>query len=172
MNAGYSKGLRWLLGVLFALMATLAFAKPSSAPRGDVPRGTAHSGGFFRPVQQSAPGGGHWYGLQPGTRVSPGDRNFGTARRPASAYSGLPHLAAQDRSFRADGEPVRYAGAITPVSAEGRAVPRPPVNAPVVRTGSIRADVARYNEERGAVRSIPHPPDDVPRPPPPSPYRN
>lgn len=104
--------------------------------------------------------------------MSQGDRNLGTARRPALAYDGSPRLTAQDRPFRADGEPVRYAGAITPVSTEGRPVPRPPANAPVVRTGSIRADVARYNEERGAVRSIPHPPDDVPRPPTPSPYRN
>ncbi|WP_287188992.1 hypothetical protein [Paraburkholderia sp.] len=171
MNAGYSRGLHWLLGALFALMATLAFAKPSFAPHDNVLRGAAPGGGFFRPVQQNAPGG-HWYGLQAATRVGQGDRNPGMTRRPAPAYSGLTRLAAQDRPFRADGKPVRYAGAITPVSAEGRPVPRPPVNAPVVRTGSIRADVARYNEERGAVRSIPHPPDDVARPPPPSPYRN
>jgi hypothetical protein len=167
--------LHWLLGALLALMAAFAFAKPAPGPHGAVPRGAAHGGGFFRPVQQSAPGGGHWYGLQPGTRAgqgSQGDRNLGAARRAAPAYDGSPRLAAQDRPFRADGEPVRYAGAITPVSTEGRPGARPPVNAPVVRTGSIRADVARYNEERGAVRSIPHPPDDVPRPPAPSPYRN
>lgn len=160
-----------MLGALLALMAAFACAKPSSAPHDNLPRGSAHSGGFFRPVQQNAPGG-HWYGLQSGTRVSQGDRNQGVARHPAPAYSGLMRLAAQDRPFRADGEPVRYAGSITPVSAEGRPVPRPPVNSAVVRTGSIRADVARYNEERGAVRSIPHPPDDIPRPPAPSPYRN
>jgi hypothetical protein len=54
---------------------------------------------------------------------------------------------------------MQYAGAITPVSAESRAVPRPPPNAPV-RTGSIRADVARYNEERGSSRAMQRQPDD------------
>jgi hypothetical protein len=42
----------------------------------------------------------------------------------------------------------------------------------MVRAGSIRADVARYNEERGATRPVPHPPDYMSRPPGPSPYRN
>ena len=58
----------------------------------------------------------------------------------------------------------------TRVSAESRAVPRPPPNAPV-RTGSIRADVARYNEERGASRAMQRPGDD-PRQQEGSPYRN
>jgi hypothetical protein len=65
---------------------------------------------------------------------------------------------------------MQYAGAITPVSAESRTVPRPPPNAPV-RSGSIRADVARYNEERGSARAMQRPADD-PRPPEGSPYRN
>jgi hypothetical protein len=65
---------------------------------------------------------------------------------------------------------MQYAGAITPVSAESRGVPRPPVNAPV-RAGSIRADVARYNEERGSSRAMPRQADD-PRQPEGSPYRN
>ncbi|MGF6753069.1 hypothetical protein [Paraburkholderia sp. GAS42] len=171
MNAGYSKRLHGLLGALIALLASFACAKPLPPAHVDMSRGAIHGGGFFRPVQQNAPGGGRWYGLQPGTRVGQADRNLSMARAPAPAYGGLPQMAAQGRPFRVDGEPVRYAGAITPVSTEGRSAPRPPVNAPV-RAGSIRADVARYNEERGAVRSIPHPPDDVPRPPPPSPYRN
>jgi hypothetical protein len=72
--------------------------------------------------------------------------------------------------YVADGRSMQYAGAITPVSAESRAVPRPPANAPV-RAGSIRADVARYNEERGASRAMPRQSDD-PRPPEGSPYRN
>jgi hypothetical protein len=63
-----------------------------------------------------------------------------------------------------------YAGAITPVSAESRSVPRPPPNAPV-RSGSIRADVARYNEERGSARATQRPADD-PRQSEGSPYRN
>lgn len=65
---------------------------------------------------------------------------------------------------------MQYAGAIQPVSAESRSVPRPPPNAPV-RTGSIRADVARYNEERGASRAMQRQVDD-PRQPDGSPYRN
>jgi hypothetical protein len=66
---------------------------------------------------------------------------------------------------------LQYAGAITPVSAESRAVPRPPVDAPVVRAGSIRADIARYNEERGSSRAMPRQANDN-RPPEASPYRN
>jgi hypothetical protein len=65
---------------------------------------------------------------------------------------------------------MQYAGAITPISAESRSVPRPPPNAPM-RTGSIRADVARYNEERGSSRMMPRQADD-PRQPEGSPYRN
>ena len=65
---------------------------------------------------------------------------------------------------------MQYAGAITPVSAESRSVPRPPPNGPV-RSGSIRADVARYNEERGSARAMQRPADD-PRQPEGSPYRN
>lgn len=65
---------------------------------------------------------------------------------------------------------MQYAGAITPVSTESRSTPRPPPNAPL-RSGSIRADVARYNEERGSSRSMQRQTDD-PRPPEGSPYRN
>ena len=66
----------------------------------------------------------------------------------------------------------QYAGAITPVSAETRSVPRPPEDESMVRAGSIRADVARYNEERGSSRPPPRPPEYMSRPPGPSPYRN
>ncbi|WP_345812615.1 hypothetical protein AAGS40_01035 [Paraburkholderia sp. PREW-6R] len=65
---------------------------------------------------------------------------------------------------------MQYTGAMTPVSTESRGGPRPPVNAPV-RTGSIRADVARYNEERGAPRGMQRQSDD-PRQQDGSPYRN
>ena len=58
---------------------------------------------------------------------------------------------------------MQYAGAITPVSAESRSVPRPPANAPI-RTGSIRADVARYNEERGSSRAMQRQVDDPRQP--------
>ena len=65
---------------------------------------------------------------------------------------------------------IPYAGAITPVSTESRGGQRAQSNAPV-RSGSIRADVARYNEERGATRAIQRQADDG-RPPDNSPYRN
>jgi hypothetical protein len=66
----------------------------------------------------------------------------------------------------------QYAGAITPISTDTHNVPRPPNNAQSAHVGSIRDDVARYNEERGASRQIPRPPGDSPRVPSVSPYRN
>ncbi|MBP0588747.1 hypothetical protein J8I87_03245 [Paraburkholderia sp. LEh10] len=66
----------------------------------------------------------------------------------------------------------QYAGAITPVSTESRNTPRPPSNTQPAHIGSIRDDVTRYNEERGASRQIPRPPGDSSRIPSPSPYRN
>lgn len=65
----------------------------------------------------------------------------------------------------------QYAGAITPISTESRPAPHPPSSAQSAHVGSIRDDVARYNEERGASRQIPRPPADS-RVPAPSPYRN
>ncbi|TAM02304.1 MAG: hypothetical protein EPN70_17230 [Paraburkholderia sp.] len=63
-------------------------------------------------------------------------------------------------------------GPITPVSAQTRSVPHPPADSPV-RAGSIREDVARYNEERGAFRPVQQRSGgEAPRPPMPSPYRN
>jgi hypothetical protein len=62
-------------------------------------------------------------------------------------------------------------GPITPVSEQVRSVPHPPADSPV-RAGSIREDVARYNEERGSFRPFPRNSGEVPRPPMPSPYRN
>ncbi|WP_109482845.1 hypothetical protein [Paraburkholderia sp. C35] len=66
----------------------------------------------------------------------------------------------------------QYAGAITPVSTDSRNTPRPPSSAQSAHVGSIRDDVTRYNEERGASRQIPHPPGDSSRLPSASPYRN
>ncbi len=64
-----------------------------------------------------------------------------------------------------------YHGPIQPVSAEARQVPRPPADSPV-RAGSIREDVARYNEERSSYRPFQRGGGEVPRPPMPAPYRN
>jgi hypothetical protein len=63
---------------------------------------------------------------------------------------------------------LRPVSPITPISVETRVVPRPDVDPRVVRTGSIRADIARYNAEHmrhpAAVRrSVPYvpPPHDA-----------
>jgi hypothetical protein len=60
---------------------------------------------------------------------------------------------------------------LTPVSAEVRGGPRVDQDAPMRAGGSIRADIARYNEER----SVPHPAGrqaDEPRSPTNAAYRN
>lgn len=78
-----------------------------------------------------------------------------------------------DRQVRGDYPyPGMYSVGIKQVSAETRSVPRPPENPNMVRAGSIRADVARYNEERSVPRNLARPPGDMSRPPEPSPYRN
>ncbi|MGF6965975.1 hypothetical protein OKW43_003003 [Paraburkholderia sp. WC7.3g] len=101
------------------------------------------------------------------------------ASRDARVQRGNPNLAVANFGYgfgnsksgmRRVGNPSAYAGAITRVSAESRPVPHPPANMPM-RNGSIRADVARYNEERGAARPMQRPTDD-PRQPEGSPYRN
>jgi hypothetical protein len=93
----------------------------------------------------------------------------------ASGYSaqrlGLPFDDAYRGRPSAQYVGTQYAGAITPVSTDSRAAPRPPANAQAAHVGSIRDDVTRYNEERGASRQIPRPPSDS-RIPAPSPYRN
>lgn len=82
------------------------------------------------------------------------DAKYRLAARPAMQYVG-----------------VQYAGAITQVSAETRGVPHPPSNGQSMHTGSIRDDVARYNEERVS-RQITRPPVDSGRQQGSSQYRN
>ncbi|CAB3796842.1 hypothetical protein LMG28614_04452 [Paraburkholderia ultramafica] len=169
------------MGAVIAALCSLAYAKAPGMP---------HGGGAYshapadRAMRADAPNGGRYHGapaVRP-TRNAVADRN-----------SRMPHAGANfaDRNY-ADGFAIynpgmrrtagpsgypgdgrgrmQYAGAITPVSAESSSVPRPPPNAPV-RSGSIRADVARYNEERGSARAMQRPADD-PRQPEGSPYRN
>ena len=102
-------------------------------------------------------GGAHYANSQYGD-------GFGAFNPGMRRFAGLPGYADDGRGH------MQYAGAITPVSAESRSVQRPPPNAPM-RTGSIRADVARYNEERGSSRAMQRQVDD-PRQPEGSPYRN
>jgi hypothetical protein len=164
-----------VLGALVAALVSFAHAKPVSMPHGGGfqggVRGGYSQGGYTLTVQQDPRTGGRWYGVQMNRGLQP-DRNVQLTRAPNADYGQPPRTAGSDRTYRPGGaDAVRYAGAITPVSTEGRPAPRPPANAPVVR-GSLRADVAHYNEERGAARPIPRPPDEAARPQSPSPYRN
>ena len=73
-------------------------------------------------------------------------------------------------------QPFRYqrvaAGSgLTPISAEVRSGPRAEQGAQLRTGGSIRADIARYNEERSSSRPSGRQADD-PRSPANSPYRN
>ncbi|AUT67079.1 MULTISPECIES: hypothetical protein [Paraburkholderia] len=138
----------------------------------DMPRGVAMSGHAGRYARNEAP---RTRGNASG-RTSVNDtfagRVYGsnasnyTAQRmalPADVYRNRP--AAQYVG-------TQYAGAITPISTDSHNAPRPPATAQSAHVGSIRDDVTRYNEERGASRPIPRPPGDPSRIPSPSPYRN
>jgi hypothetical protein len=82
------------------------------------------------------------------------DTRYRVPSRPAMQYAG-----------------VQYAGAITQVSTETHGAPRPQSNGQSLHTGSIRDDVARYNEERVS-RQIARPPGEAGRQQGGSPYRN
>jgi len=177
VDAGYSNAKHWLLGALVAALVSFAQARPAAMPHGG--EGFHGGGPVAHGRSYQDPRAGARYGAQNG-RGAPADRNVYAQRAPNAGYgggyrpSGASTRAGAQSADRAwpMGDSAHYAGAITPVSADGHAAPHPPVNANMVRAGSIRADVTRYNEERGVARSIPRPPDDVPRPPAPSPYRN
>ena len=132
---------RWVAGVLGALLLPLALAQPPHGG-GHAFGGHGFGGGDMRAYGQPAGGG---------LRLAPrGSRRCTRRRRerlrlplglrPTPSYG---HYAAQS--------PYR------PISADVRQVPRPPGGGNVpLRAGSIRADVARYNEERGG-RPMPPP---------------
>ncbi|KVN36210.1 peptide-binding protein [Burkholderia pyrrocinia] len=130
---------RWVAGVLCALLVPLALAQP--------PHGGHGFGGGDRGLRASgqSPGGGYpmWrHAPQAGGGPRMGVNGYGPrwGLRPTPSYG---HYAAQS--------PYR------PISADARQVPRPPGGGNVpLRAGSIRADVARYNEERGG-RPMPPP---------------
>jgi len=147
-------------------------AVPRASISRDMPRGVAVPGYTGRYARNEAP---RTRGNASG-RTSVNDtfagRPYGsnasnyTAQRmklPADVYHNRP--AAQYVG-------TQYAGAITPISTDSRNAPRPPATAQSAHVGSIRDDVTRYNEERGASRPIPRPPGDSSRIPSPSPYRN
>lgn len=186
MHAGWLRLGRLTFGAgLTALAAFAAFApvQPAYAAHGGgfqrAPAGRPMMGQAMRPMAGGAMAGGAMRGGSPwaGYRVNRG--GFGSGR-PGIA----PMRVADQGGWRGRGGnplPVRSVGGgfggyrngpITPVSAQTRSVPHPPADSPV-RAGSIREDVARYNEERGAFRPVQQRSGgEVPRPPMPSPYRN
>jgi hypothetical protein len=156
-----------------AIMNSCAYANAASPPRGGHPRG----GG---PIAVA-----HWHGMQTGARRDAKDgyrlsslrggafdRHLLTVGGAAGEDGVSARQVRAGNSARAAGEAVTlYAGRMTPVDDETRPVPHPPGNAQVLR-GSLREDVARYNEERGAGRPAPRSANDIARPPVPSAYRN
>ncbi|BCF95601.1 hypothetical protein PPGU19_001700 [Paraburkholderia sp. PGU19] len=182
---GLSRIKWWMTGALIVALTSLAYAKPSfvshdghglfgggssfhgssfggpvhgnAAPRAnvsrDMPRGMAMPGYTGRYARNEAPR----------TRGNASNYTAQRMKLPADVYHNRP--AAQYVG-------TQYAGAITPISTESHNAPRPPATAQSAHVGSIRDDVTRYNEERGASRPIPRPPGDSSRIPSPSPYRN
>ncbi|HEV3422764.1 MAG TPA: hypothetical protein VG105_03070 [Paraburkholderia sp.] len=180
VDAGLSKARRWVLGAVVTVLCPLVYAK---APQ--MPHGGGSGGGYPRvSVQQQGRGNERAYGAR-NERGAPADRNVRLAHGAGElhggghngAYNTTQRMAGSGGGYRGDTRSdnrggFQYAGAITPVSAETRSVPRPPEDESLVRAGSIRADVARYNEERSTPRPVPRPPDYMQRPSGQSPYRN
>ncbi|WP_035470529.1 MULTISPECIES: hypothetical protein [Paraburkholderia] len=176
---GLSRTRHWAWGAVIAVLCSFAYAKGTDGPHGG---GAAAGGAYSRDAAGRAPrmemrGDGRYSGA--GGAPAPRGSHNATASHDARAQRGSPSIADANFGYgfgsyksgmRRVGDPSSYAGAITPVSAESRPVPHPPSNMPI-RNGSIRADVARYNEERGAARPMQRPADD-PRQPGGSPYRN
>jgi len=166
-------------------MSAMRTMPPAPAYRGGT-NGMAWGGGYHSAVYggQSAAGFGHavaGYGPSPMRVAEQGGRHDRAGGRAPNQWQGQVQQQAPHRTysygtpFGGDyggyrGDPRR--NPITPVSAESRPVPHPPADSPV-RAGSIREDVARYNEERGGTfRPFQRNGGEVPRPPMPSPYRN
>ena len=177
VDAGLVRTRQWVLGAVVTVLCSLAHARAPQAPHGGgFGGGFAHAG-----VQHNA----RAYDDRAGRGAS-AERNARVARNAGAPHGGYTSAQPQrvagnggggSGGYRGDARAdprggFQYAGAITQVSAETRSVPRPPEDETLVRAGSIRADVARYNEERGTSRPVPHPPDYMSRPPGPSPYRN
>ncbi|PXW29447.1 hypothetical protein SAMN05445871_3346 [Paraburkholderia caballeronis] len=177
MHAGLVRIGRWALGAGLAAVFALAHAQPSHPPLHASYGGGFGHGAMARAAYGGArldglrvnPGGG-WYGAAPRASGARVDGPIAHAR-PSSRYDAMPLRVADAAGYESRRGEARYGGGITPVSAEARAVPPPPADSPV-RAGSIREDVARYNEERASFRPFAHGSADVPRPPMPSPYRN
>ncbi|HTH62420.1 MAG TPA: hypothetical protein VL689_20000 [Paraburkholderia sp.] len=167
MHAGLVNIGRWLVGAALATAVGVAHAQRWIGP----------SGGFAQTaVAHGMAGGGPRFGV---LRASPGAGLRGYPlrvqepsryARPAR-YEAAPQYAGDASPDETRGFDARYNEGITPVSAETRPMPRPPADSQM-RAGSIREDVARYNEERAAFRPYARGNGDTQRPPMPSPYRN
>jgi hypothetical protein len=178
---GLSRTRHWALGAVIAALCSFAYAKAPGVPHGGG-GGYSHAAANHA-VRGDTREGGRYY-IAPAAparntmgdrsaRVSRGGANFagGTYADGFDVYKPGMRRVAGPAGYAGDSRgSMQYAGAITPVSAESHTVPRPPANAPV-RAGSIRADVARYNEERGSPRMMQRQSDD-PRQSEGSPYRN
>ncbi|AJY29463.1 putative related to SH3-domain protein Cyk3 [Burkholderia thailandensis 34] len=138
---------RWAAGAIGALAATLVFAQP---PHGGGPGFGGGRGG----APYMAGGGGGWRGAPGYLRAAPRGGG-GDARIGVNGYR-------QRWGLRPTPSYGRYAtqNPYRPISAEARQAPHAPGSANLpMRAGSIRADVARYNEERGG-RPAPAPRQD------------
>jgi hypothetical protein len=174
---GLSRTRHWAWGAVIAVLCSFAYAKGAGVPHGaGVGAAFSHGSGGHAPRVEMHDG--RRYADAGGAPASRASRNAMASPEPR-AQRGNPNIADASFSYgfggfksglRRVGDGSVYPGALTPVSAESRQVPRAPSNMPM-RTGSIRADVARYNEERGAARPLQRPTDDS-RPPESSPYRN
>lgn len=180
---GLSRTKHWAWGAVIAALCSFAYAKVpgvshgggsaglSHASAGHVMRGNAHNNGYYDGAAHVRPARNNM--AERSTRLPHGGADFagGNYANGFGGYNPGIHRVAGPAGDPAAGRGgLQYAGYLTPVSAESRAVPRPPANAPV-RTGSIRADVARYNEERGSSRAMQRQGED-PRQQEGSPYRN
>ncbi|WP_459622734.1 peptide-binding protein [Burkholderia sp. 3C] len=142
---------RWMAGAAAALCASLAFAHPHGGPGGGggAHREFAHGGAgapYAQPRMGVSSGGPRW-GLRPVTAPSYGQRD-------GHEYGhGQAHVYGRE-----SGQQGRYApvNPYRPISANAESMQRPGSNYAPMRSGSIRADVARYNEERGG-RPAPQP---------------
>ncbi|HKT96915.1 MAG TPA: hypothetical protein VJS30_10300 [Paraburkholderia sp.] len=188
MRAGLLRMGQWIAGAGLAALVAFAHAQPAFAGHGG---GGFHGGFQSAPMMREAPraampmqwggqrgvarrgdGGvpGVRYGVQPMRVADQGGwrerQGAHQAERRGGGFNGGPYGNPYGNGFGGG-----YHGPIQPVSAEARQVPHPPADSPV-RAGSIREDVARYNEERGTFRPFQRNGGDVPRPPMPAPYRN
>lgn len=141
-----------MVGAAAALLASFPFAHP---PHGGGFGGRPGPGSGWHGEARVAPlphfggnrgmnGGGPRWGLRPMSSPSYGVPD---GRRQHPQYAGAPQSGAPQYGRYLGSSPYRW------ISANSGGMQRPGQSDGAVRSGSIRADVARYNEERGGGRS-------------------